>query len=133
MPAAVMQAYPDSTEGVRMSPFREAGAAVPHPEPINRPPGGRLFLRDLPPPSRPAATILLAEDEELVRALVREVLGRQGYTVLEAENGEAALRLCQQYPGAIDLLVTDVVMPKMSGPELARRAAAIRPATRVLY
>jgi PAS domain S-box-containing protein len=78
-------------------------------------------------------TILLAEDEPPVRAVARQVLERQGYTVLEAPSAEAALDLAERYSGTIHLLLTDVVMPGMSGRDLAVRLAALRPGTRVVY
>ena len=77
-------------------------------------------------------TVLVVEDEEEVRALARDVLEMNGHTVLEALDVEDAIRLGESHPGAIDLLITDVVMPRMSGPELARRLRARRPALRVL-
>jgi two-component system cell cycle sensor histidine kinase/response regulator CckA len=77
-------------------------------------------------------TILLVEDEEQVRAVVLGVLRRQGYQVIPAENAGEALLLCESHSGKIDLLLTDVVMPQMSGPDLARRLASIRPEMRVL-
>jgi len=77
--------------------------------------------------------VLLVEDEEVVRNLVREILERNGYAVLEARNGAEALELGQTCGAPIHLLVTDVVMPKMSGRELAERLVAIHPETRVLY
>ncbi|MGH7375593.1 MAG: response regulator [Candidatus Rokuibacteriota bacterium] len=77
-------------------------------------------------------TVLVVEDEEEVRALARDVLEMNGYTVLEALDAEDAMRLGESHPGVIDLLITDVVMPRMSGPELARRLRARRPALRVL-
>jgi two-component system, cell cycle sensor histidine kinase and response regulator CckA len=82
---------------------------------------------------RGAETILLVEDEIGVRALVREVLRQTGYTVLEATDVDDALRICREYAGHIHLLLTDVVMPIMSGRELAERAASIRPELKVLY
>jgi two-component system, cell cycle sensor histidine kinase and response regulator CckA len=64
-------------------------------------------------------TILLAEDDEGIRKLVLQMLGRRGYTVLVAENGEEALDLARAHEGEVDLLLSDVVMPKRSGYELA--------------
>jgi two-component system cell cycle sensor histidine kinase/response regulator CckA len=77
-------------------------------------------------------TILLVEDEEQVRTVVVGVLRRQGYHVIPAQNAGEALLLCERHPGKIDLLLTDVVMPQMSGPELAKRLAMTRPDVRVL-
>ncbi len=78
-------------------------------------------------------TILLVEDETAVRELVRDALTARGYTVLEAHHGNDALRICEHYAGAIHLMVTDVVMPEMSGRELADRLARIHPTMKVLY
>lgn len=78
-------------------------------------------------------TILVVEDEEIVRTLSTEILKSHGYRVLAAGNGEEGLRVCKEFYGAIDLLITDVVMPHMSGRELAEQVATIRPGTRVLY
>jgi len=78
-------------------------------------------------------TILLVEDEESVRQLVRETLEARGYRVLEAENGNAALALAAQHSESIDLIVTDVIMPGLSGHELVQHLQATRPATKVLY
>jgi signal transduction histidine kinase/CheY-like chemotaxis protein len=78
-------------------------------------------------------TILLAEDEEQVRTVARTILERHGYQVLEARDGSDALGLGQWHPATIDLLVTDVVMPGMSGRELAERLRPMRPRMRVLY
>ena len=91
-----------------------------------------LVAADHVPPSG-SETVLLVEDEEVVRNLVREILERNGYAVLEARNGVEALELGQTFAEPIHLLVTDVVMPKMSGRELAERLVAIHPETRVLY
>ena len=77
--------------------------------------------------------VLLVEDEDDVRAVARESLARYGYTVLEARDGEEALRIAGAESGHIDVMVTDVVMPGMNGRELAQRLLAIRPGTRVLY
>jgi two-component system cell cycle sensor histidine kinase/response regulator CckA len=78
-------------------------------------------------------TVLLVEDEEEVRLLVREVLQAGGYTVLEASGGEEALRLAGGHSGEIGMLLTDVVMPGMSGPELAERLSELRPSAAVLF
>jgi two-component system cell cycle sensor histidine kinase/response regulator CckA len=78
-------------------------------------------------------TVLLVEDEDMVRALVHRNLERLGYEVLVARHGEEALELAEQCSGAIDLLLTDVVMPGLGGPEVARRLSATRPGLRVLY
>jgi PAS domain S-box-containing protein len=77
--------------------------------------------------------VLLAEDEETIRSLVGEVLTRSGYKVFAAPNGEEAIRLLAKHVGEIDLLLTDVVMPGMGGPDLARAAARLSPNLRVLY
>jgi two-component system, cell cycle sensor histidine kinase and response regulator CckA len=78
-------------------------------------------------------TVLLVEDEDAVRALAREVLRRQGYIVLEARHGVDALRLAERHPDEIQLMITDVIMPHMSGRELAERLCAARPTMKVLF
>ena len=72
-------------------------------------------------------TILVAEDEDGVRSLTREVLEKYGYRVLEAANGEEALAVADQHQGPLDLLLSDVVMPRMGGPELAQALLQRRP------
>jgi two-component system, cell cycle sensor histidine kinase and response regulator CckA len=90
------------------------------------------------PATRPKAaldgseTIMLVEDEEQVRAVARNVLQRHGYHVIEMRSGQDALAYCQSHPAPIDLLLTDVVMPQMSGPELAHQLSSVRPALAVL-
>ncbi len=78
-------------------------------------------------------TILLVEDEPGVRQLVRDMLHRLGYTTLEAGGAVDALRIFEQHHGVIDLLLTDVIMPQMSGRELASRLRAVQPSLKVLY
>jgi CheY-like chemotaxis protein len=78
-------------------------------------------------------TILLVEDEQAVREVARRILERHGYTVLAAQSPSDALLLGETHPGAIHLLLTDVVMPKMTGADLARRLVVRRPELRVLY
>jgi two-component system cell cycle sensor histidine kinase/response regulator CckA len=84
-------------------------------------------------PIRGAETILLAEDEESVRALVATVLRKSGYVVLEAADGESAIELAEASTDPIHLLLTDVVLPGMSGRILSERMAVLRPETRVLF
>jgi CheY-like chemotaxis protein len=78
-------------------------------------------------------TVLLVEDEEAVRRLASRVLQSSGYTVLEARNGEEALAVAAQQRGSIDILVTDLVMPRMSGRQLATALTQVRPDLRVLF
>jgi DNA-binding response OmpR family regulator len=78
-------------------------------------------------------TLLVVENETAVRALVQMALERHGYVVLTAESGSEALRLAAAHQGAIDLLITDVVMPDLPGPELARRLIEHRPEIATLF
>jgi PAS domain S-box-containing protein len=112
---------------------------------------GSVFKVYLPPaeqrtsghsehPGRPQAddtqgweTVLLVEDEDAVRALAREVLRRHGYVVLEARHGVDALRVAERHTDHIHLMVTDVVMPHMSGRDLAERLSTVRPKMKVLF
>jgi two-component system cell cycle sensor histidine kinase/response regulator CckA len=78
-------------------------------------------------------TVLLVEDEAVVRQSAREFLNLNGYTVLEAKNGEDALRIARDHAGPIDLMITDVVMPHLGGAKLAGELARERPAMKVLF
>lgn len=80
-----------------------------------------------------AETILLVEDEPSLRRLSQRLLTKLGYNVRVAENGDAAIASCRECPDTIELLITDVFMPDVGGPELARRLAAIRPHMKVLF
>jgi len=80
-----------------------------------------------------AETILIVEDEEGVRNLVRDYLHSCGYNMLEASGGEEAIRVAREFAGNIDLMITDVIMPGMNGPECARRLTAATPSMAVLY
>jgi len=87
-------------------------------------------VREIP---RGSETILVVEDEETVRKLAMRLLKGQGYRVLEASDGGKAFLLCEKYKERIDLILTDVVMPGMSGRELAERLQKIHPEMKVLY
>jgi PAS domain S-box-containing protein len=85
------------------------------------------------PPPTGQETILLVEDDDAVRALSRQVLTRHGYVVLEAKDGNDALRVARQFPEPIDLLVSDVVMPGMSGLQVEQRLREMRPEIKTLF
>jgi PAS domain S-box-containing protein len=116
----------DSAPGMGSSfriwlPRASAPAEAPAPAPV-------------PAAPRPGdETILLVEDETVVRQLVAEILESTGYTVMQAGDGPSALELLRRHSGVLDLLVTDVVMPGMSGPEVAQAVTSMRPGTQVLY
>jgi two-component system cell cycle sensor histidine kinase/response regulator CckA len=106
----------------------------------------RIFLEGVPePPGKPApalessseepglTTILVVDDEAGIRELILKILRRHGYQVLEAANGEEALAIFGQHPGAIDLLITDVMMPRLGGPELVGRLQRQGINPKVLY
>jgi PAS domain S-box-containing protein len=99
-------------EGAPRAPEEEAAPQVLHPS---------------------AQTILLVEDEDAVRNLTRRLLENGGYTVLQASDAESAIEVARRHSGRLDMLLTDVVMPGLSGPELARRLMPSRPGLRVLY
>jgi PAS domain S-box-containing protein len=97
---------------------------------------GQTATTTQPPPDSPVRrgeeTILLVEDEPALREVTRRILRRAGYEVIIAENGVEALQVADQHTGQIDLLLSDVIMPQMPGPELARRLRAQQPTLRVL-
>jgi CheY-like chemotaxis protein len=84
-------------------------------------------------PVRGHETILVAEDEEMVRTLICRVLRLHGYTVLETRNGPEALAVLKGHEGVINLLLSDIIMPGMYGPELAAQAVRHRPDLRILF
>jgi len=88
------------------------------------------LVKDLP---RGSETVLLVEDEEEVRKLAAQILKRQGYKVLEAPQGGDALLICEQHQTPVHLMLTDVVMPGMSGHQLAKRLKSLQPEMKVLY
>jgi two-component system cell cycle sensor histidine kinase/response regulator CckA len=92
-----------------------------------------LTARPRRAPAGSAATILLVEDEVALRGLVKRILERSGYVVIEAEHGAQALERCASHDGEIDLVVSDIVMPTMGGLEMARRMRALRPESRFLF
>jgi DNA-binding response OmpR family regulator len=84
-------------------------------------------------PLTPKATIVFADDEPPLRELAEAILGRAGYKVVTVATRDALRSLVQQYPGGVDLLLTDVVMPGVGGPELVGKVKARWPGIRVLY
>jgi PAS domain S-box-containing protein len=90
-------------------------------------------IKDISAVASGSETILLVEDEEIVRTLVRSVLQAQGYDVLEADHGDEAVRISGSHVGPIHLLLTDIVMPQISGKELAKLLCQLRPEMKVLY
>jgi two-component system cell cycle sensor histidine kinase/response regulator CckA len=85
------------------------------------------------PGERATGTVLLVEDDAAVRSLTRQLLVARGYTVLEADNGVRALQLAADHRGAIDLLLTDVIMPELGGPQLFARLGVLHPGLKVVY
>ncbi len=98
--------------------------------------GGEVAVREherVPPAAARGESVLIVEDEDGVRRLTERILARAGYRVLSAPTGRVALELCARERERVDLLLTDVIMPEMLGPELAERAVALRPGLRVLF
>ncbi len=109
-------ASPGAAGGTVLRMFLETASAV---APVGREPG--------------VETILVVDDEAGIRELIHKILRRHGYEVLEAGNGEEALAIWREHPGAIDLLITDVLMPRMGGPELVDRLRKQGLNPKVLY
>jgi DNA-binding NtrC family response regulator len=78
-------------------------------------------------------TILLVDDEQSVRAIVVKILRRAKYNVIEAENGETALQIAKTHPGKIDIVITDMFMPGLRGPEVVQALTPMRPGLRALF
>jgi two-component system cell cycle sensor histidine kinase/response regulator CckA len=115
--------YSELTEGTTFNVyFPKAGAAADPVEP-----------RSTARTAKGSETVLVVEDEDGVRALIRSVLKRAGYAVVDARNGAEALRLVEAYSGEIHLVITDMVMPRMTGGELAKRLSALRPGIGLLF
>lgn len=91
----------------------------------------RIEVDETPPTG--TETVLLVEDDAMVRRVTREMLEGAGYTVIEAREGQEALEMVRTHTGVIDLMITDVVMPRMSGRETADRLTALRPTMKILY
>ena len=98
------------------SPIDEAGPPRPQPAAISA-----------------AATVLVAEDDPSVRRLVGHILSPKGYQVLAAQSVDDAVRIVQNHPGPIDVLLSDIIMPGMNGPELYTRLATARPKMKVIF
>lgn len=114
-------------------PYYEAPVAEAHPQPPAKVPAEPVAVRPAAPEPEPADTILIVEDEAGIRALVRKILKREGYQVLEAGSAEEALSIASGHRGTIQLLLTDVMLPGMSGRELAEKLRAAMPKLKVLY
>ncbi len=116
--------YSELGRGTTFKVYLPQVAGVPEPARVPTPAGPL-------PPGR--ETVLLVEDEANVRKLARELLERQGYTVLEAQDGAHAIQLSIEHAGGIDLLLTDVIMPGINGRELADKVTLFRPGVSVLF
>ncbi|HXN78528.1 MAG TPA: ATP-binding protein [Candidatus Dormibacteraeota bacterium] len=125
--------YSELGVGTRAHVLLPASDEVPKLVPAPDEPSNRHRAAVTPPPERASATLLVVEDAEDLREITELILTRNGYHVITASNGRAALDVVKNYAAKIDLLVTDVVMPHMQGPELARRVSAMHPEIRVLY
>jgi CheY-like chemotaxis protein len=113
------------------APVKVAEAPAPEPVAIEQPPAPEPVPEPVPEPE--PETVLVVEDETGIRALVRKILERQGYRVLDAPQADVAIKLCEEFRGNIQLVITDVVMPEMGGREMVEKLATIRPGIKVLY
>lgn len=100
---------------------------------VHLPAAGRAEATPAATPETDGPTVLLVEDDEALRHLVTIILDQAGYRVVQAANGRDALSVAERHRGRLDLLVTDVVMPHLSGPELAQRLRDVRPDLQVLF
>jgi signal transduction histidine kinase/ActR/RegA family two-component response regulator len=119
----IVDSQPNAGTTFRVYFPRQEDASVP--APAVAPPAGATVKGE--------GTVLLAEDDRSVRRLVASELTRRGFTVLEAEDGAAALEMFRKESGRVDVLVTDVVMPRMNGADLARAAGDMRPDLKILF
>jgi CheY-like chemotaxis protein len=103
------------------------------PEAVGELPEEELDSPEYEAEGQTAGTILLVEDEEIVRELTREMLELAGVAVLAADDPAEALAVCREFDGPIDVLLTDIVMPGMSGRELADRLRELRPELEIVY
>ena len=85
------------------------------------------------PAPEPRTTVLVVDDEEDLRDIMRRMLERRGFAALTAGDSQQAIAVCREYPGEIDILVTDLGLPGVSGGELSRTAIELRPGMRVVY
>ena len=100
---------------------------------VEQPVSPRKAAKVPSPVTTGSETVLLAEDQSSIRSVLREFLESKGYQVLEAQNGSEALELAEHYPGSIDVLVTDVIMPQIRGLELAKRVTELHPDICVIF
>ena len=123
---------PQGTRITMFLPFagRKEIAPIPPPPPVQAVVVPPAEMVETP---KAMETILVVEDEGGIRALVRKILRRQGYTVIEASTGEEAMKFCQENTGKIDLLITDMMMPNMGGRELAETLVQQCHGMKVLY
>jgi CheY-like chemotaxis protein len=124
--------HPNMTLGRPIERWQAAQAAAYKSQPAKDERKSQRSSRDLSGQVE-AETVLLVEDEDVIRGLVGEILRAIGYTVLEARHGGEALQISQRHQGPIHLMVTDIVMPLISGRDLAKCLAPLRPEMRVLY